>query len=90
MKPSAKFTSLTKQTGLFNIQAIDNIPSMMRKVLLSNEKAKNIKHTSIAMNEIQDRRKLVKIPNGFIEYYLQAIHFHLQKSNVHYLKELNE
>ena len=68
MKPSAKFTNLTKQTGLFNIQAIDNIPSIMRKVLLSNEKAKNIKHTSIAMNEIQDRRKLVKIPNGFIIY----------------------
>lgn len=40
MKLSAKFTNLTKQTGLFNIQAIDNIPSIMRKVLLSNEKAK--------------------------------------------------
>ncbi|MGP1404799.1 MAG: DarT ssDNA thymidine ADP-ribosyltransferase family protein [Catonella sp.] len=47
---------------------MDNIPSIMRKGLFSNEKAKNIKHTSIAMNEIQDRRKLVKIPNGFIIY----------------------
>lgn len=29
MKPSERFTELTTQTGLYNIQAIDNIPSIM-------------------------------------------------------------
>lgn len=49
MKPSELYTEITKQTGLFNIQAIDNIPSIMQRGLLSNEKAAKIKHTSIAM-----------------------------------------
>lgn len=64
MKPSDRFTELTNQTGLFNIQAIDNIPSIMNKGLLSNEKAKNIRHVSMALDEVQAKRGFVKIPNG--------------------------
>lgn len=64
MKPSELFTEITHQTGLYNIQAIDNIPSIMQRGLLSNEKASRIKHKSIAMQEIQERREAVMIPNG--------------------------
>ena len=48
MKPSEIFTKITSQTGLYNIQAIDNVPSIMQRGLLSNEKASRIKHESIA------------------------------------------
>ena len=44
MWPSERFTEITKQTGLHNIQAIDNIPSIMKRGLLSNEKAGKINH----------------------------------------------
>lgn len=54
----------TGQTGLFNIQVIDNIPSIMRYGLLSNDGAKRIAHTSIAMQEVQDRRDVKNVPNG--------------------------
>ena len=64
MKPSELFTEITHQTVLYNIQAIDNIPSIMQRGLLSNEKASRIKHKSIAMQEIQERREAVLIPNG--------------------------
>lgn len=47
MKPSEVFQNITNQTGLYNIQSIDNIASIMRRGLLSNEKAKRIVHTSI-------------------------------------------
>lgn len=36
MRGSEIFVERTKQTGLYNIQAIDNIPSIMRRGLLSN------------------------------------------------------
>lgn len=64
MRPSELFINITKQTGLYNIQAIKNIPSIMRRGLLSNEKAARIKHTSIAMNEVQERRDKIRVPNG--------------------------
>ncbi len=64
MRPSERFTEITGQTGLYNIQAIDNISSIMRLGLLSNERANRISHVSIAMNEVQVRRDLVRIPNG--------------------------
>lgn len=42
MRPSERFTEITGQTGLYNIQAIDNIPSIMQSGLLSNERASRI------------------------------------------------
>lgn len=64
IKPSELFAQVTSQTGLYNIQAIENIPSIMRYGLLSNDRAKRLVHTSIAMQEVQDRRDLKNIPNG--------------------------
>lgn len=64
MRASDRFTEITGQTGIYNIQAINNIPSIMQKGLLSNEKASRIEHISIAMNEVQVRRELVQVPNG--------------------------
>lgn len=52
MRPSERFTEITGQTGLYNIQAIDNVPSIMQRGLLSNERASRISHVSIAMNEV--------------------------------------
>lgn len=75
MKPSERFTELTGQTGLYNIQAIANIPSIMQKGLLSNEKAHKINHISIAMNEVQARRELIRIPNGMKLHQYANLYF---------------
>lgn len=39
MRPSELFTQITGQTGLYNIQSIDNIPSIVQRGLLSHEKS---------------------------------------------------
>ena len=52
IRPSELFVEVTGQTGLFNIQAIDNIPSIMRYGLLSNDGAKRIAHTSICNSAV--------------------------------------
>ena len=75
MRASERFTEITEQTGLYNIQAIDNIPSIMQRGLLSNEKARSINHVSIAMNEVQARRELVRIPNGLRLHQYANLYF---------------
>ncbi len=75
MRPSELYTKLTSQTGLFNIQAIDNIPSIMQYGLLSNKNASRVKHTSIAMQEIQNRRDMVVVPNGMPLHEYANVYF---------------
>ena len=75
MKPSERFTELTAQTGLYNIQAIDNIPSIMQRGLLSNERASRLNHVSIAMNEVQAHRALIRIPNGLELHQYASLYF---------------
>lgn len=75
MKGSDVFIEKTKQTGLYNIQVIDNIPSIMRRGLLSNERANRIRHISIAMDAVQERRNNVKIPNGLRLHQYANVYF---------------
>lgn len=75
MRPSERFAEITGQTGLYNIQAIDNIPSIMQRGLLSNDGASRMNHVSIAMNEVQARRKLVQIPNGMKLHQYANLYF---------------
>ena len=90
MNPSELFTKMTKQTGLFNIQAIANIPSIMQRGLLSNEKASIIKHTSIAMEEIQERRDAVIIPNGMALHKYANVYFDPKNPMLYKRKDENE
>jgi len=75
MRASEKFKEITGQTGLYNIQSIDNIPSIIKKGLLSNEKARRVNHVSIAMNEVQERRELVRVPNGLRLHQYANLYF---------------
>jgi hypothetical protein len=75
MKPSERFKEITGRTGLYNIQAIDNIPSIMRYGLLSNERASKIGHISIANNEVQSRRDKVIISYGFKLHQYANLYF---------------
>ena len=58
MNGSTNFVKKTNQTGLYNIQAIENVPSIMLRGLLSNERADQIRHVSIAMEEVQERMNM--------------------------------
>lgn len=47
----------------------------MKRGLLSNEKANRIAHTSIAMNVIQERRDVVRVPNGLKLHQYANVYF---------------
>lgn len=69
------FQKCTKQNGVFNIQSIDNIPSIMQSGLLSKHIAEEYDHVSIAMPEIQARRDTVIVPNGMGLHYYASLYF---------------
>lgn len=65
MKPSELIkTKIPYNRGFYNIMPIENIPSVLKNGILSNNLAKRIDHKSVAMNIIQNKRDKVKIPNG--------------------------
>ena len=42
----------------------DNVQSVLRRGILSNRRASSVGHTSVAMQEVQDRRAQVVVPGG--------------------------
>ena len=58
------FQERTGRRGLANITHIGNIPSIMQRGILCHEQARKIKHQSIALESVQDRRDLKRVPNG--------------------------
>lgn len=81
---------VTKQSGLYNIQAIDNVQSIMRYGLLSHEKGKKIAHVSIAMQEVQDRRDVKKVPNGLGLHQYANLYFDPRNPMLSARREQNE
>jgi hypothetical protein len=49
---------------LHYITAIENVPSVLENGILSHRRAAKLRHRSVAMEEIQERRKAVIIPSG--------------------------
>jgi hypothetical protein len=49
---------------LHYITPICNVPSILQRGLLSHVRAARVMHTSVAMQEIQDRRADVRVPGG--------------------------
>jgi hypothetical protein len=49
---------------LHYITAIENVPSVLERGILSHRRASRLEHRSVAMEEIQERRKGVVIPGG--------------------------
>ena len=49
---------------LYYITPIANVPSIMKFGIVSNELSKNLRHESLAMEEIQSKRKTKQIPGA--------------------------
>jgi len=58
------FTNRTGHKYVYNITAIDNIPSIVENGILCYDAVRKLPHSSIAMNDVQARRDRVTIPNG--------------------------
>lgn len=65
MLPSELFYEYTHKTCVYNLNLISNISSIMKRGIVCHDNAQKLKdHESIAMVEVQDKRALVRVPNG--------------------------
>lgn len=72
---SEVFREITQHDYLYNIQSIDNIASIVKDGILSYELANGIKHTSLAMTDVQQKRANVNIPNGMNLHQYANLYF---------------
>ncbi len=73
---------------LHYIAPIENVPSIMEHGILSNRRAAQVPHRSVAMQEIQERRQDKQIPNArplheYVNLYLDAHNPMLSKCRAH-------
>jgi hypothetical protein len=58
------------------IMPLENIPSVLRLGILSHERAATVEHYSVAMEEIQERRDLKRVPGGLKLHQYANLYFH--------------
>jgi hypothetical protein len=63
-------------TELQCIMPIGNIPSVIAHGILSHENAAKLKHRSVAMQTIQDRRDVKAVPGGLRLHQYANLYFH--------------
>ena len=62
-------------TEFQNITLIDNIPSVLRHGILSHTEAKKVQHLSVALQAVQEKRDVRKVPGGFALHEYANIYF---------------
>jgi ssDNA thymidine ADP-ribosyltransferase, DarT len=58
------------------IMPLDNIPSVLEHGILSYERAAKLKHHSVAMQPVQDRRDQRQVPGGLKLHQYANLYFH--------------
>ena len=58
------------------IMPMDNIPSVLEHGILSYERAAKLKHHSVAMQPVQDRRDQKQVPGGMKLHQYANLYFH--------------
>jgi hypothetical protein len=58
------------------IMPLENIPSVLKLGILSNERAAKVPHYSVAMEIVQERRELKHVPGGLKLHQYANLYFH--------------
>jgi ssDNA thymidine ADP-ribosyltransferase, DarT len=78
----------TRITELHCIMPIANISSVLAHGILSYERAAKLKHASVAMQPVQDKRDIKRVPQGLRLHQYANLYFHAR--NPMLFKRLNE
>jgi len=58
------------------IMPLENIPSVLKLGILSNERAAKLEHRSVAMEDVQEKRELKHVPGGLKLRQYANLYFH--------------
>ncbi|MCB5262631.1 MAG: DUF4433 domain-containing protein [Candidatus Cloacimonetes bacterium] len=74
---------------LFYITHLDNIPSIMRSGILSHNEAERVNHHSVALQDVQDKRAIKKIPKGRVLHDYVNLYFNPRNPMMYKLFKLH-
>src|ERR1700682_553709 len=69
------------------IMPLENIPSVVEHGILSFERAAKLKHRSVAMTEVQDRRDKKHVPGGLKLHQYANLYFHARNPMLYKRKD---
>lgn len=69
------------------IMPLENIPSVLKHGILSNERAAKLSHRSVAMAEVQERRDRKQVPGGLKLHQYANLYFHARNPMMYKRKE---
>lgn len=58
------------------IMPLENIPSVLKLGILSNERSAKIEHRSVAMEDVQEKREQKHVPGGLKLHQYANLYFH--------------
>ncbi len=67
------------------ITSIENLGSILHRGILSHDGASKIKHRSVASEDVQDRRRKKRIPNGARLHSYANLYFHARNPMMYFL-----
>ena len=82
------FYARTRKRYLYNITAIENIPSIMQIGIVCFDDACKIKHNSIAINNVQQRRAQKRVTNGLRLHQYANLYFSCRNPMMYYRKDI--
>src|SRR6267154_5854241 len=65
------------------IMPLENIPSVLKLGILSNERAAKLEHRSAAMEDVQGKRELKHVPGGLKLHQYANLYFHARNPMLH-------
>jgi hypothetical protein len=71
------------------ITSIENLGSILEKGILCHDKASSIPHTSVALEDVQDRRRGKRVPTGGLLHSYANLYFHARNPMMSYLVKNN-
>ncbi len=69
---------------------MNNIPSMLKRGILSHNQARTTEHESCAMQEIQDRRIKIRVPGGMLLHDYVNLYFHARNPMMYKRRGIHE
>lgn len=66
----------TRVTEFHCIMPMANVPSILQHGVLSYDRASKLKHHSVAMQPVQDRRDVKRVPGGLMLHHYANLYFH--------------
>jgi hypothetical protein len=69
------------------IMPLENIASVLKLGILSNERAAKLRHRSVAMEEVQEKRELKHVPGGLKLHQYANLYFHARNPMLYKRKD---